>query len=397
MRKGFTLIELLVVIAIIAILAAILFPVFAKAREKARQTACLNNQKQIVTSLLMYAQDNNELLPAADSAWGAINIDKGVLVCPTAGTKLKNGYGFNGNIAGLALGELPSPENVILVADAVASCNNILTVPSDADKRHLNKGITAYADGHADMRTSFTAICVPTEDMFTGLGTNGSGGGWSTQMGSSNTNTFGSYAGGTLTQSGYGDGNWCWMKRDLGTRTAATWWAMACNVQYIRINAFNAADIAGASNDIGIFDDTDKAIAWFRREASGNYGERWDNIGLAATTGSDGADRPKIATWVSPKMDSWYVNYGWPMVPAGQTERTYYAPSQITALDTSYQPLTIVCTSSKVICDFGSKYSQSTTPIAGSNWSKPKYIRVGTNYYYHIIKTNVKDLKFGIK
>jgi prepilin-type N-terminal cleavage/methylation domain-containing protein/prepilin-type processing-associated H-X9-DG protein len=55
--KGFTLIELLVVIAIIAILAAILFPVFAKAREKAKQTKCASNLKQVSTSLMMYAQD----------------------------------------------------------------------------------------------------------------------------------------------------------------------------------------------------------------------------------------------------------------------------------------------------------------------------------------------------
>jgi prepilin-type N-terminal cleavage/methylation domain-containing protein/prepilin-type processing-associated H-X9-DG protein len=60
---GFTLIELLVVIAIIAILAAILFPVFAKARDKARQTACLSNMKQIGTGIMMYAQDFDELLP----------------------------------------------------------------------------------------------------------------------------------------------------------------------------------------------------------------------------------------------------------------------------------------------------------------------------------------------
>jgi prepilin-type N-terminal cleavage/methylation domain-containing protein/prepilin-type processing-associated H-X9-DG protein len=60
---GFTLIELLVVIAIIAILAAILFPVFAQARAKARQTACLNNSKQIGTALMMYAQDYDEMLP----------------------------------------------------------------------------------------------------------------------------------------------------------------------------------------------------------------------------------------------------------------------------------------------------------------------------------------------
>jgi prepilin-type N-terminal cleavage/methylation domain-containing protein/prepilin-type processing-associated H-X9-DG protein len=64
-RCGFTLIELLVVIAIIAILAAILFPVFAHAREKARQTSCLSNLKQISSSMMMYAQDSDGLFPPA--------------------------------------------------------------------------------------------------------------------------------------------------------------------------------------------------------------------------------------------------------------------------------------------------------------------------------------------
>jgi prepilin-type N-terminal cleavage/methylation domain-containing protein len=64
-RGGFTLIELLVVIAIIAILAAILFPVFARAREAARKATCLSNLKQIGLAALMYAQDYDEVLPTA--------------------------------------------------------------------------------------------------------------------------------------------------------------------------------------------------------------------------------------------------------------------------------------------------------------------------------------------
>src|SRR6202044_1664058 len=62
-RKAFTLIELLVVIAIIAILAAILFPVFAAAREKARQTTCSINEKQIALAILQYVQDYDENPP----------------------------------------------------------------------------------------------------------------------------------------------------------------------------------------------------------------------------------------------------------------------------------------------------------------------------------------------
>ncbi len=63
--KGFTLVELLVVIAVIALLGAILFPVFAQAREKARQTTCLSNMKQLGTAFAFYAQDYDEMHPVA--------------------------------------------------------------------------------------------------------------------------------------------------------------------------------------------------------------------------------------------------------------------------------------------------------------------------------------------
>src|SRR5690606_7921754 len=68
-KRAFTLIELLVVIAIIAILAAILFPVFARARENARRTSCLSNLKQIGIGVMMYTQDYDEKFPV--TAWSS--------------------------------------------------------------------------------------------------------------------------------------------------------------------------------------------------------------------------------------------------------------------------------------------------------------------------------------
>jgi prepilin-type N-terminal cleavage/methylation domain-containing protein len=74
-REGFTLIELLVVIAIIAILAAILFPVFARAREQARKTVCLSNMKELGLGVQMYTQDYDENMPnGAENWWAAVDV-----------------------------------------------------------------------------------------------------------------------------------------------------------------------------------------------------------------------------------------------------------------------------------------------------------------------------------
>src|SRR5688500_16687767 len=70
-RRAFTLIELLVVIAIIAILAAILFPVFSQARDKARQTSCLSNAKQLGLGLMQYLQDADDAMPPIENRGGS--------------------------------------------------------------------------------------------------------------------------------------------------------------------------------------------------------------------------------------------------------------------------------------------------------------------------------------
>lgn len=106
-RKGFTLIELLVVIAIIAILAAILFPVFARAREKARQASCASNMKQLDLAAIMYATDYDGIIvpvaiggPPGNGVWWMMLIqpyikNMQILLCPSYGCSYNAGT-FNG-------------------------------------------------------------------------------------------------------------------------------------------------------------------------------------------------------------------------------------------------------------------------------------------------------------
>jgi prepilin-type N-terminal cleavage/methylation domain-containing protein/prepilin-type processing-associated H-X9-DG protein len=96
-RRGFTLIELLVVIAIIAILAAILFPVFAQARAAARKTSCTSNLRQIGVAFTMYAQDSDERFPWSASNLGSPTTTWYDLVEPYIKVGAK-GFGYNGGV-----------------------------------------------------------------------------------------------------------------------------------------------------------------------------------------------------------------------------------------------------------------------------------------------------------
>ncbi len=131
--RGFTLIELLVVIAIIAILAAILFPVFARAREKARQTSCLSNMKQIGLAMIMYMDDYDEqfcnVTPTAGSAYKWFEpIDpyiknKQILFCPSLRGESSQGtpktdYVLNGVFSrGAHRAMFDQPASQIMVAE----------------------------------------------------------------------------------------------------------------------------------------------------------------------------------------------------------------------------------------------------------------------------------------
>jgi len=132
MKRGFTLIELLVVIAIIAILAAILFPVFARAREKARQTACLSNVKQLSLGALMYVQDYDEVMFPRYTVTTLGNIYwcprvglpsllepyvKNVQIgrCPSVANR--NGYGYNLGLNYVALAQIRTPAETVLIGD----------------------------------------------------------------------------------------------------------------------------------------------------------------------------------------------------------------------------------------------------------------------------------------
>lgn len=153
-RNGFTLIELLVVIAIIAILAAILFPVFSRAREKARQVGCLNNQRQMAIQLQLYTQENDEKLPSEASVWTELSsLPAKVLRCPdVAKSATDGGFVVNKVILGITLAEAESlspdgASGVWVTADGNAA-DKIGKSKLDITMRHNGATIGSFLDGH---------------------------------------------------------------------------------------------------------------------------------------------------------------------------------------------------------------------------------------------------------
>ncbi|MEI6521084.1 MAG: prepilin-type N-terminal cleavage/methylation domain-containing protein [bacterium] len=179
-HRGFTLIELLVVIAIIAILAAILFPVFARAREKAHQTTCTSNLRQLAALTQMFAQDHEEILPRATTWPTDINADAGVMDCPTSSYKGVSGspdycyIGGCGNgetfLSAAAIGAIRDPSAAPMFVDRLTYTDPIMqqissfyiihdpsysdafnSIMQTIDQRHSGGANIAFADGHVQL------------------------------------------------------------------------------------------------------------------------------------------------------------------------------------------------------------------------------------------------------
>jgi len=188
--RGFTLIELLVVIAIIAILAAILFPVFAKAREKARQTSCTSNMKQLCLAMTMYTTDHDESLTGrvfwmhliqpyvknwqlfSCPSWGHPVTLTNLQYCQNQYSQytmlrgVKGGYGVacytTGTTTGRMMAQIPMPANVCWLLEV--DCNTSRTSAGRCTQhssptagcadgpyvslRHNDGSTLAYLDGH---------------------------------------------------------------------------------------------------------------------------------------------------------------------------------------------------------------------------------------------------------
>lgn len=138
-KARFRFLEWLVVGATMALVATVLFPIFARPREKARQTQCQSNQRQIAAAIQMWCQDHDEQLPNAATWLHDIQVDAGVLIDPTVGRGLPVAYAYNQKVSNVSLGKLDNPSTAMLTFDARNGM---------PDYRHNNCMLASYADGH---------------------------------------------------------------------------------------------------------------------------------------------------------------------------------------------------------------------------------------------------------
>jgi len=160
--------ELMVVTAIVAVLTAIILPTLAAAREKANQTKCQNNQRQLLLAIAMYQHDHEGKFPDKMTIWQDLNLPPASLVCPTSGEKAGTiTYGYNAWISGktMAATGMPKANQLPVIADSSTEDHLLLTA-ADVDYRHYAKATTAFADGHVAALESAPISVVVDHELF---------------------------------------------------------------------------------------------------------------------------------------------------------------------------------------------------------------------------------------
>lgn len=137
------------------IAAGLLLPALAKAKSKAQHISCMNNTKQLALGLLLYANDEEDLLPAADRWCDAIRPyapAETVFRCPAASDGERSHYAFNARLAGVKLSEIREPMRTVLVFEGSGGWN-ASGGPDSArpQSRHAQRNVVAFADGHCEV------------------------------------------------------------------------------------------------------------------------------------------------------------------------------------------------------------------------------------------------------
>jgi prepilin-type processing-associated H-X9-DG protein len=295
---------------IIAILAAILFPVFAKAREKARQSKCLNNQRQIVVAIQMWAQDHEETYPSEASIWADINVEKGITKCPSV-SRGDITYVYNyrlGRNGGRPINAIADPAGTMVTADGkhLATANPktydyVAYAAADIDKsRHLGSAICSFVDGHVEVANKSADEILGTGNLVKNPGFENKGDFWT----SNGTGTLSWEATDKVT------GSFAARLNSTGTNTFSLWqdvpvtpgvkYKFSCLVKYVKSSGNGMQQLGGFYDKFTMSNSTAMSpwgtYSYLTATTTGDAGlpAGWSKLSTTGITAPEGAERINI-------------------------------------------------------------------------------------------------------
>ena len=367
---------------------------------------------------MMYVQENDERMPGSDF-WSAIDVGGKILICPTAGKKIANAYGQNSSINNLGLGEITSPEDVFLTADALPEGGNIISV-NDGDARH-NKGLIAsYVDGHVVLHTLAPKVFVYlTNSVVQGLPVGTSI--YTPADGSFDENGFKltQNNGTALPITGRPDLNWAKYENDTlsiyangdsntsraqlkldrlypaGLTEATSYWGFSANVDFSK-SAENRSDqayfapphnLVGFSFEVCVLDVDGAEIVTLYIARGGDHEERGAKV--AAIYNNETARPTNFRSGSD--------------ITAGKGQIMYFkylgsCGNNLGEFDTALKsstPFNIAVMDGEFVVTYG-KWSASGT-LSGVNWKKPAIVRINNGGAYCPNQIDLQNFKFDIK